>query len=222
MSNIGSDVQPRALFGPSSSEIESPRRFEELAMPVFDSLYNFARWMSRDSHDAEDLVQETYLKALRGFASFQTGTNFRAWMFRILKNTFLSSRSRLEHRMTVALESAGDERMAESDLPDRVLMKRLDSEFVQRALGQLPAHFREALLLCEVEDMTYVEIAEILSIPIGTVMSRLSRARKAVRKLLFSTPGAPLGQGAQPSPAVTTILSDENESSNFVHVKRAN
>ena len=190
MNNIGSDVQPRALFGPSSSEIdESPARFEELAMPVFDSLYNFARWMSRDSHDAEDLVQETYLKALRGFASFQTGTNFRAWMFRILKNTFLSSRSRLGHRMTDALESDEEMPLMESEPPDDVLMKRVDSELVLRAMDSLPAHFREVLILCEVEEMMYREIAEILSIPIGTVMSRLARARKALRHLLIGTLG---------------------------------
>jgi RNA polymerase sigma-70 factor (ECF subfamily) len=190
MSNIGSDVQPRALFGPSSSEIdESPARFEELAMPVFDSLYNFARWMSRDSHDAEDLVQETYLKALRGFASFQTGTNFRAWMFRILKNTFLSSRSRLGHRMTDALESDEEMLLMESEPPDDVLMKRVDSELVLRAMDSLPAHFREVLILCEVEEMMYREIAEILSIPIGTVMSRLARARNALRHSLSGTLG---------------------------------
>ncbi|HZW79520.1 MAG TPA: sigma-70 family RNA polymerase sigma factor [Candidatus Deferrimicrobiaceae bacterium] len=190
MSNIGSDVQPRALFGPSSSEIdESPARFEELAMPVFDSLYNFARWMSRDSHDAEDLVQETYLKALRGFASFQTGTNFRAWMFRILKNTFLSSRSRLGYRMTDALESDEEMPLMESEPLDDVLMKRVDSELVLRAMDSLPAHFREVLILCEVEEMMYREIAETLSIPIGTVMSRLARARKALRHLLIGTLG---------------------------------
>ena len=190
MSNIGSDAQPRALFGPSSSEIdESPARFEELAMPVFDSLYNFARWMSRDSHDAEDLVQETYLKALRGFASFQTGTNFRAWMFRILKNTFLSSRSRLGYRMTDALESDEEMPLMESEPLDDVLMKRVDSELVLRAMDSLPAHFREVLILCEVEEMMYREIAETLSIPIGTVMSRLARARKALRHLLIGTLG---------------------------------
>jgi RNA polymerase sigma-70 factor (ECF subfamily) len=190
MSNIGSDVQPRALFGPSSSEIdESPARFEELAMPVFDSLYNFARWMSRDSHDAEDLVQETYLKALRGFASFQTGTNFRAWMFRILKNTFLSSRSRLGYRMTDAVESDEEMPPMESEPLDDVLMKRVDSELVLPAMDSLPAHFREVLILCEVEEMMYREIAETLSIPIGTVMSRLARARKALRHLLIGTLG---------------------------------
>lgn len=190
MRNVGSDAPPRTLFGPSPSEVdESPAGFEELAMPLFDSLYNFACWMARDSFDAEDLVQETYLKALRGFASFRTGTNFRAWMFRILKNTFLSSRSRLDHRMTIALESDEDSPLVESEPPDELLMKRVDSELVLRAMDSLPAHFREVLILCEVEEMTYREISEILAIPLGTVMSRLARARKAVRESLSATFG---------------------------------
>src|ERR1700726_2942967 len=96
-------------FGTSSPPVHPPLAgFEELAMPLFDSLYNFARWLAQNSNDAEDLVQETYLKALRSFASFQPGTNFRAWMFKILKNTFLSSRSELEWRMTIDLDSDED------------------------------------------------------------------------------------------------------------------
>src|ERR1700759_5696250 len=79
--------------------------FEELAMPLFDSLYNLARWLSRNQNDAEDLVQETYLKALHSFASFQPGTNFRAWIFKILRNTFLTSCSKLSRRMTVAVDT---------------------------------------------------------------------------------------------------------------------
>ena len=96
-------------FGTSSSQDDQPLAgFEELAMPLFDSLYNFARWLAHNSNDAEDLVQETYLKALRSFASFQPGTNFRAWIFQILRNTFLSSCSKLERRMTVAMDSEED------------------------------------------------------------------------------------------------------------------
>jgi RNA polymerase sigma-70 factor, ECF subfamily len=159
-----------------------------LAMPLFDSLYNFARWLARDSNDAEDLVQETYLKALHSFASFQSGTNFRAWMFRILKNTFLSSCSTLEMRMTVAMDSEEDGPVLaiENQTPETILMNRSSSQQVQRAIDDLPLHYRETLLLCDVEEMSYQEIAEILSIPIGTVMSRLARARKAVRAALRS------------------------------------
>ena len=182
-------------FGASSSRIDQPLAgFEELALPLFDSLYNFARWLAHNSNDAEDLVQETYLKALRGFASFQRGTNFRAWMFQILRNSFLSSRSKLDRRMTVAMDSEedGPELAVDRETPEMILMNRSNSQLVQRAIDDLPVHYRETLLLCEVEEMSYQEIAEILSIPIGTVMSRLARARKAVRDSLLSAPVSPL------------------------------
>lgn len=158
-------------------------------MPLFDSLYNFARWLVHNQSDAEDLVQETFRKALISFASFQPGTNFRAWMFRILKNTFLSSCSKLERRMTVAMNSEpdGHELAVETETPETILIERLNRQLVQRAIDELPPSYREALLLCEVEGMSYQEIAEILSIPRGTVMSRLARARKAVRESLASS-----------------------------------
>jgi RNA polymerase sigma-70 factor (ECF subfamily) len=190
---VGLGSQEMVRFGASSSQDDQPLAgFEELAMPLFDSLYNFARWLAHDSNDAEDLVQETYLKALRSFASFQPGTNFRAWMFRILKNTFLGSGSKLERRMTVAMDSEedGPELAVDTETPETILMNRSNSELVGHAIEDLPAHYRETLLLCEVEEMSYQEIAEILSIPIGTVMSRLARARKAVRESLCSTPSA--------------------------------
>jgi RNA polymerase sigma-70 factor, ECF subfamily len=183
----------RIGFGPDSSPAQGERPwagFEELAMPLFDSLYNFARWLVRNESDAEDLVQETYRKALHSFASFEPGTNFRSWIFRILKNTFLSSRSRLERRMTVAMDSEeeGPELAVESETPETILIERSNRQLVQTAIDELPAHYREALLLCEAEEMSYREIAEILSIPIGTVMSRLARARKAIREPFRSGP----------------------------------
>jgi len=184
MKGIGSGLQEIVPFDASSSQDMQPLAgFEDLAMPLFDSLYNFARWTTRNSNDAEDLVQETYLKALRNFASFRPGTNFRAWMFQILRNTFLSSCSKLERRMTVAMDSEedGPELAVETVTPETILMSRSSSQLMQRAIDDLPVHYRETLLLCEVEEMSYQEIAEILSIPIGTVMSRLARARKAVR-----------------------------------------
>jgi RNA polymerase sigma-70 factor (ECF subfamily) len=168
--------------------------FEELAMPLFDSLYNFARWLVHNQNDAEDLVQETYLKSLRSFASFQPGTNFRAWIFQILRNTFLNSCSKLERRMTVAMESEEDFPVlpASSVTPESLLIDHSGNDAVRCAIAQLPVIFHEVILLCDVEDASYWEIAEILSIPIGTVMLRLARARKAVRESLRSTPGAPL------------------------------
>ena len=177
----------------SSQDHQTLTTFEELAMPLFDSLYNFARWLAHDSNDAEDLVQETYLKALRSFASFQSGTNFRAWIYQILRNNFLSSCSKLERRMTVAMDSEedGPELAADTKTPETILMNRFNSQLMQRAIDDLPVHYREAMLLCKVEEMSYQEIAEILTIPIGTVMSRLARARKAVRESLLSAPDAP-------------------------------
>src|ERR1700693_3667692 len=195
MNSVGSELREMVGFGTSSSRDDQPLAgFEELAMPLFDSLYSFARWISHGSDDAEDLVQETYLKALRSFASFQPGTNFRAWMFRILRNTFLSSRTKFERRVTEALDSEedGPEPAVETETPETILMNRCDFQLVQRAIDDLPVHYRETLLLCEVEEMSYQEIAEILSIPIGTVMSRLARARKTVRESILSAPSGPL------------------------------
>jgi len=197
MGNIGHRSLGSVRFGVSSFQDDQPSgSFEELAMPLFDSLYNFARWLVHDSNDADDLVQETYLKALRSFASFQSDTNFRAWIFQILKNSFLSSRSKLERRVTVAMDPDQDGRQlaVDSATPETILMNRSDSKRMQRAIEDLPVHYRETLLLCEVEEMSYQEIAEVLSIPIGTVMSRLARARKAVRQSLLSAPNAPLSR----------------------------
>src|SRR5271165_669528 len=165
-------------------ERASAATFEALAMPLFDQLYNFARWLTQDTAEAEDLVQETYTKALRGFSSFQAGTNFRAWMYRILRNSFLSSRTGL--KTMVAIDEEADEKLlpAESTTPESILIAQADRAMVQRALADLPVPFREILLLCEVEEMSYQEIAETLAIPMGTVMSRLFRARKALRDLL--------------------------------------
>ncbi|OLC95485.1 MAG: RNA polymerase subunit sigma-24 [Acidobacteria bacterium 13_1_40CM_4_58_4] len=159
--------------------------FEELAMPLFDQLYNFAQWLTQDRTEAEDLVQETYVKALRGFSSFQLGTNFRAWMYRILRNAFLTSRTGMKAGATVPLDADdGPEIASDSGTPETILIERSQHELLQGAIEELPLHFREILLLCEVEEMSYQEIAEALSIPIGTVMSRLSRARKALRENL--------------------------------------
>jgi RNA polymerase sigma-70 factor (ECF subfamily) len=163
-----------------------PGSFEELAMPLFDQLYNFAHWMTRNREEAEDLVQETYAKALKGFASFRLGTNFRAWMYRILRNTFLTSRTGLKVTMTVPLDAEEDrpELAVEHDTPETLLFERMNHEVLQGAIDDLPEYFREILLLCEVEEMSYQEISETLSVPIGTVMSRLSRARRTLRDRL--------------------------------------
>ena len=159
--------------------------FEDLALPLFGQLSNFAHWLTHDKTEAEDLVQETYAKALRGFSSFQAGTNFRAWMYRILRNSFLSSRTGLKN--TVVFDEEDQESLPanESATPESLLIEQANRAMVQQSLEELPVHFREILLLCEVEEMSYQEIAEALAIPAGTVMSRLFRARKALRTLLM-------------------------------------
>lgn len=151
-------------------------------MPLFDRLYNFACWLTEDRHEAEDLVQETYAKALKGFSSFQAGTNFRAWIYRILRNAFLNSRSGLK-AATVPIDSENEDLVlpAIQETPESILLQRSDWQLVQHELEKLPVAYREALLLCEVEEMSYQEISATLGIPIGTVMSRLSRARQALR-----------------------------------------
>jgi RNA polymerase sigma-70 factor (ECF subfamily) len=154
-----------------------------MAMPLFERLYNFAHWLTQDREEAEDLVQETYAKALKGFSSFQPGTNFRAWIYQILRNTFFTSRTGLKATATVPLDLDNDQENVPTtaDTPESILLQRSDRQLVQEALGRLAVPYREVLLLCEFEEMSYQEISTTLSIPMGTVMSRLSRARRALR-----------------------------------------
>jgi RNA polymerase sigma-70 factor (ECF subfamily) len=160
--------------------------FEQLALPLFDRLYNFAHWLTQNRDEAEDLVQETYAKALKGFSSFEQGTNFKAWIFRILRNTFLNSRTGLR-ASTVPLDTQDDDPAlpVESETPETILIDRASERIMQEAITELPVPYREVLLLCEVEEMSYQEIAATLTIPIGTVMSRLSRARRALRSAVI-------------------------------------
>ena len=158
-------------------------------MPLFDSLYNLAHWLTQSREDAEDLVQETFAKALKGFGSFQPGTNFRAWMFRILRNTFLTSKTGLAATATkLPLNEEEDELVLTPSprTPESLLLEKIQAESLQDAIAALPVAFREVLLLADVEEMSYQEIAETVAIPIGTVMSRLSRARRMVRQTLQS------------------------------------
>jgi RNA polymerase sigma-70 factor, ECF subfamily len=161
--------------------------FEQLAIPLFDSLYNFARWLASDESEAEDLVQEAFTKALRGFSSFTPGTDFRAWIFRILRNTFLTSRTGLHSKLTQSLEDEeeqGETLAVTWETPESLVMASATREALQSALRSLPEGYREVILLCDVEEMKYKDIAEVLSIPIGTVMSRIARGRKLLRQSL--------------------------------------
>jgi RNA polymerase sigma-70 factor (ECF subfamily) len=160
--------------------------FEQLALPLFPSLYNHAFWLTGNQAEAEDLVQETFSKALRAFDSFQTGTNFKAWIFRILRNTFLTSRTGIATANTVFLEDHPDTLAStpSGPTPEENLIRLDNHAALHTALEQLPPQLREVLLLSDVEDIKYKDIAVILDIPIGTVMSRISRARSTLRQLL--------------------------------------
>jgi len=166
--------------------------FGELALPLLPRLYNFAAWLARDRGIAEDLVQEALFKGLRGFSTFEPGTNFKAWIFRILRNTFLTSQSGLHAMRTVALDDEVREHtgalMPESAIdrrtPELDLLRLSDSEALERAMNKLAPPLLEVLLLADVEDLKYREIASLLGIPLGTVMSRLARARSFLRREL--------------------------------------
>ena len=173
-----------------------PSVFEDHALPLVPALYNVASWLTRNDRDAEDLVQESLLKALRGFTSFQPDTNFKAWIFRILRNTYLTSRSGLAANRTVALDDElnpyGDssqsihpESAIEHQTPELNLIRLNDSAALHRAMEKLAPPLLEVILLCDVEEMKYKEIASVLEVPIGTVMSRISRARAELRNQLL-------------------------------------
>lgn len=175
--------------------------FEDLALPLLPALYNMARWLTTNAGDAEDLVQESLLKAIRGFAGFEPGTNFRAWIYRILRNTWLTSRSGLAAMRTVALEDelSGEGELGPRPLPDAAidrwtpemsLFRLRDIDSLHSAMEKLPAHLLETVLLADVEELKYREVAAVLGVPIGTVMSRLARARAMLRRELEDK-GAP-------------------------------
>jgi RNA polymerase sigma factor (sigma-70 family) len=167
--------------------------FEQLALPLLPSLYNHACWLTRNHAEAEDLVQESFSKALRGFDSFEADTNFKGWIFRILRNTFLTSRTGIAASRTVYLEDTPEvlETTGGGPTPEDHLIRLDNQAALESALEQLPAPLREVLLLCDVEEIKYREIALILDIPIGTVMSRISRARRGLRELLQPQLGDP-------------------------------
>jgi len=167
------------MFGKRNQE------FEALALPLLEPLYNFAYWLAQNRDEAQDLVQETVAKSLRGFDGFQRGTNFKAWMFRILRNTFLTSRTGLRAQPMLDIDDpAVEPAVTGTDNPERHLLRIRDREAIEKAMEALPVQYREVVLLCDVEEMKYQEIAEMLQIPLGTVMSRLARGRRQMRTLL--------------------------------------
>ena len=170
--------------------------FAEQAMEYMSPLYSAALRMTRNPADAEDLVQETYLKAYRGFGGFTEGTNLKAWLYRILTNTYINSyRSKKRRPDETELDESEDlylyrrlgglEAVAAGRSAEDELMDYFTDQEVKDAIESLPEQFRIAVLLADVEGFSYKEIAEIVDVPIGTVMSRLHRGRKALQKRLF-------------------------------------
>jgi len=173
-----------------------PSTFTEQAMPFMPALYAAALRMTRNAADAEDLVQETYLRAYRGFEGFRDGTNLKAWLYRILTNTYINSyRAKKRRPQEFDLDDTADwaiyqrigglEAVRANQTPEKEVLDALPDDEVKAALESIPEQFRIAVILCDIEEFSYKEIAEILGVPIGTVMSRIHRGRKLLQQRLW-------------------------------------
>jgi RNA polymerase sigma-70 factor (ECF subfamily) len=181
----------RQMFSPSPQE--KKQEFEQVALPHADALYNFALKMTRSRKDAEDLVQDTFLRAFRFFHRFERGTNIRAWLFRILKNTYINTyrkgKRTPDHVDWSQVEEfydtvASDDVLKRHKTPEEELIEGSLDRRIEEAIASLPEEYRAVVILNFAEDLSYKEIAEALDIPMGTVMSRLHRARKILQRKL--------------------------------------
>ena len=207
---------------PKLSKEEKDRRFQAELMPVIDSLYNFAFRLTLDEDDANDLVQETYLKAYRFFEYFEQGTNAKAWLFRILKNSFINDfrkKSKQPAKVDYSeiegyynsedVESDSDAGGTSSDMRQQAVRDLIGDE-VASALNSLPVDFRTVIILCDLEGFTYEEMAKVLDIPIGTVRSRLHRARNFLKEKLEKYAQS-MGYGSEAGATDAELEEDENE-----------
>jgi RNA polymerase sigma-70 factor, ECF subfamily len=187
--------------------------FADLAMPYMDALYSAALRMTRNPSDAEDLVQETYLRAYRGFGGFKEGTNLKAWLYKILTNTFINTyrakkrrpdETELDDSEEYALyrRIGGLEAAVAGQTPETEVLDAMPDAAVKEALEALPDQFRMAVLLADVEGFSYKEIAEIMDVPVGTVMSRLHRGRRQLQKRLLDY-ATERGLVPEPAPAAS-------------------
>jgi RNA polymerase sigma-70 factor (ECF subfamily) len=175
--------------------MDKQTQFEATILPHLDAAYNLARWLTRNEHDAEDVAQDAFVRAFKFFGGFR-GENGRSWLLSIVRNTCYNW---LEKNRRKELGTVFDEKIHviedESASPEAALSKRFDAEMVRQAMEDLPVEFREVLVLREMEDMSYKEIASIAGIPMGTVMSRLARGRKLMQQSLAQREAAnPEGQ----------------------------
>ena len=164
-------------------------RFEEIALPHLAAAYNLARWLVHNDHDAEDMVQESFMRAFKSFSGYYGG-NSRAWLLTIVRNTCYTW---LQKNRVLALVDPIDDKLDEIGLdladPEMLLLQSLDAQIVRSSLQELPVEFREVVVLREMEGLSYKEIANVVDLPLGTVMSRLARGRKRLQTLLAARMG---------------------------------
>ena len=166
------------------TEINSLPNFQEAVIPHLDAAYNLARWLTRNREDAEDVVQEAYLRALRFFGGFRGGDS-RSWLLKIVRNAYYTRLQQNRHEDTATeFEEEIHSGDAAAPNPETLMLQGADCQLLRRALEELPANFREVLVLRELEGLSYTEIANVADVPVGTVMSSLSRARKRLRESL--------------------------------------
>lgn len=173
-------------------ELKKQEDFNDEIIPHLDALYNFGLRLTADPNDAEDLVQDTIVKAYRFFSSYEKGTNAKAWLFRILKNSYINNYRKKSKKpsevdydeVSSFYESIRAERTETSDLEDKMFRELIDDD-LSNALNSIPEDFRTVVLLCDVEDFTYEEIANMLDVPIGTIRSRLHRGRNLLKAQLM-------------------------------------
>ncbi|HYX08731.1 MAG TPA: sigma-70 family RNA polymerase sigma factor [Bacteroidales bacterium] len=176
----------------TKEEVQKQEDFEEEIIPHLDAMYNFALRLTSDPSDAEDLVQDTIVKAFRFFSSYEKGTNAKAWLFRILKNSYINNYRKQSKQpnqvdydeVATFYETIRAERTDTSDLEDKMFRDLIDDD-ISNALEELPEDFRTVVLLCDVEGFTYEEIANMLDVPIGTIRSRLHRGRNLLKSQLM-------------------------------------
>lgn len=176
----------------TKKEEKKQKDFHEEIIPHLDALYNFGLRLTSDPNDAEDLVQDTIVKAYRFFSSYEKGTNAKAWLFRILKNSYINNYRKKSKKpqevdydeVATFYETIRAERTETSDLEDKMFRELIDDE-LSNALDNIPEDFRTVVLLCDVEDFTYEEIANMLDVPIGTIRSRLHRGRNLLKAELL-------------------------------------